>query len=123
MGLVSQAVHDGGRHVLGFVLSLSLSHTLSLSLLWLMENGLFGVKVSHVPSHYKRDRNKTKLLDSLKNVGSFVSFGVDHLLFLPTLFLIIERMTQKQVLIDQTYKKHKFICVRQKKREGKYIVI
>ncbi|MFQ6656081.1 hypothetical protein Gotur_026340, partial [Gossypium turneri] len=25
MGLVSQAVHDGGRHVLGFVLSLSLS--------------------------------------------------------------------------------------------------
>lgn len=25
MGLVSQAVHDGGRHVLGFVLSLILS--------------------------------------------------------------------------------------------------
>ena len=30
MGLVSQAVHDGGRHVLGFVLSLSLSLSLSL---------------------------------------------------------------------------------------------
>lgn len=28
MGLVSQAVHDGGRHVLGFV---PLSHSLSLS--------------------------------------------------------------------------------------------
>lgn len=25
MGLISQAVHDGGRHVLGFALSLSLS--------------------------------------------------------------------------------------------------
>ena len=30
MGLVSQAVHDGGRHVLGFVPSLSLSLSFSL---------------------------------------------------------------------------------------------
>lgn len=30
MGLVSQAVHDGGRHVLGSALSLSLCHSLYL---------------------------------------------------------------------------------------------
>jgi len=35
MGLVSQAVHDGGRHVLGFVLSLLISFFVSV--LWLID--------------------------------------------------------------------------------------
>jgi len=35
MGLVSQAVHHGGRHVLGFALSLSLSLSLSLFSLYM----------------------------------------------------------------------------------------
>lgn len=40
MGLVSQAVHDGGRHVLGFVLSLSLSLLISLYVyvLWYVDH-------------------------------------------------------------------------------------
>jgi hypothetical protein len=35
MGLISQAVYDGGRHVLGYLLQLALSLSLSLSLIYI----------------------------------------------------------------------------------------